>query len=408
MRAQSLRSLLTRQWMLFAVGLALVFATAGLLLLLLLEDKFIDRELRMAALSVSQDHSLPASIAPEFSVFPIGDVPLDIHAKVPFAHLGQPFEMRRANRRYIHALVDERPGSGKFVLIYDVTDRLTVTSHLGVGLMLVLSLTIAALLTAFGLVQIFVGRIARHAARLSEDVRSSPGPAHLRHLADDQNVLEFRHLLRLHADIWDSQIRAVERERQTLAYLSHELRTPLQSAQTSLVLLEVHCANQPAFDRLRRSHARLKRASQSALWLATDRELDLSYSIPLLPTVQVLAAEFQPMASISHQLIRVRISDKIRLHGPPEIAETIIANLLVNAIQHGAPGHISIQSTGNSLIMTNKCRYTKMSSGFGFGLGIVQQLATRINWRVDLRRDGDEMRATITLPTAYSASLGGA
>ena len=71
MRAQSLRSLLTRQWMLFAVGLALVFATAGLLLLLLLEDKFIDRELRMAALSVSQDHSLPASIAPEFSVFPL-------------------------------------------------------------------------------------------------------------------------------------------------------------------------------------------------------------------------------------------------------------------------------------------------------------------------------------------------
>ena len=62
MAARSLRDRLARRWMAFAACVALLFATAGLLLLFLLEDAFIDRQLEAAApaaMPVSYTHLEP-------------------------------------------------------------------------------------------------------------------------------------------------------------------------------------------------------------------------------------------------------------------------------------------------------------------------------------------------------------
>ena len=397
MPAHSLKALLIRQWMGFAVGIAVLFASAGLLLLFLLEDSFIDRQLEAAARSVAAASPGLARLPAEFSVYTVDEAPLDIHARLPFAEVGEPFEMRRADRRHVHVLLVDTPDKGRLAVVFDVTDQLTVSPRLGTGLLFVLGLTAAALLAAAALARGFVGRIARQAGNVIDDVKRSPHPRRLRDVAEEQQILEFQHLLALHADAWEAQLSAVERERQTLAYLGHELRTPLQSAQTSLALLAEQRGDPAAFERLERALARLTRASRSVLWLATDRVLDVAVSTRLLPVVRRLVEEFSPLAAHAGQVIEVDMPDGLTAQGPDEIVETILANLLLNAIQHGAPGPGSIHGLAGSLAITNSvCRESK-GDGFGFGLEIVHRLAHRIGWTVDVEHSDDVTTTLIRL-----------
>ena len=237
MQARSLRARLVLRWVAFAACVAVLFASAGLLLLFTLEDSFIDRQLEAAGRSVATEFPNMERLPAEFSVYPVETAPLDIHARLPFAKPGEPFEMRRANRRHVHVLLVDSADQGRLAVVYDVTDQLTVTPHISAGLIFVLGLTGLALLAAAAFAQAFVGRITRQASQLIEDVKRTPDPARLRELARSQQVIEFRHLLALHADVREAQLAAVASERQTLAYLAHELRTPLQSAQASLAVL---------------------------------------------------------------------------------------------------------------------------------------------------------------------------
>ena len=90
MAARSLRDRLARRWMAFAACVALLFATAGLLLLFLLEDAFIDRQLEAAARSLASGTKTLAPLPPAFAVHPVDRLPLDIHARMPFAVVAMP------------------------------------------------------------------------------------------------------------------------------------------------------------------------------------------------------------------------------------------------------------------------------------------------------------------------------
>lgn len=391
MTARSLKALLTRQWMAFAMCIAVLFASAGLLLLFLLEDSFIDRQLEAAARSIASPSPSPdlARLPAEFSVYPVEQVPRDIHARLPFTEVGEPFEMRRLDRRYVHVLVVDTADKGRLAVVYDVTDQLTVSPQLGTGLLFLLGLTAAVLLAAAALAHAFVGRISKQAGDLIDDVKSTPNPQRLRDVAEKQQILEFQHLLALHADVWEAQLAAVESERQTLAYLGHELRTPLQSAQTSFALLAEKRGDLAALERLQRALARLTRASRSILWLATDRVLDVEVSTRLLPVIYRLVEEFSPHAAHAGQVIDIDMPDGLTAQGPDEIVETILANLLLNAIQHGAPGHVSIHGSAGLLAITNSVCRERERGGFGFGLEIVHRLAHRIGWTVDVKESDD-------------------
>ncbi|MFP7723552.1 sensor histidine kinase [Lysobacter sp. A3-1-A15] len=372
-----------RRWLGFAACVALLFASLGLLLLFLLEDSFIDRQLEAAARSVSSATPGVTRLPAGFSVYRLAEVPLDIHARLPFVEAGEPFEMRRADRRYVHLLLVDTPHRGRLVVVYDVTDQLTVTPQLGTGLLLVLGLTALTLLAAAALAQAFVGRVTRQAAQVIDDVRKTPDPARLRELAQAQPILEFRRLLEMHADVWKAQLVAVEHERQALAYLGHELRTPLQSARTSLALLQDSPRDRLAQARLSRAIARLGRAAHAVLWLATDREPGPAAVQPVLPLVRALVDELGPMAASVAVRISVDLRADLVFRGPVEVAEVILANLLLNAIQHGT-GAVHIGGVENGVVITNTVVTGADAPGFGFGRGIVDRLASRVGWHVEL------------------------
>jgi signal transduction histidine kinase len=213
-------------------------------------------------------------------------------------------------------------------------------------------------------------------------------------------------MLELHAKVWESQLHAVENERQALAHLGHEMRTPLQSAKTSLALLADQLDGTAAFERLRRAVARLVRASNAALWLATDRIPDWSTQVPALALVRDLVQELRPIAQLAGQTIEIDVSNEVHFHAPPEIAETILANLLLNTIQHGAPGRVGIYGRDDVLTITNFTESEGGSAGFGLGLEIARRLGRVVGWNITVSRSEASVHAHIdlSLPTTKAVS----
>jgi signal transduction histidine kinase len=403
-RTRSLGTLLTRQWMLFATSVAVLFAAAGLLLLFLLEDSFIDRQLQAVARSVDGSAMDSTLLPAGFSAHAIDEVPLDIHARLPFATPGKPFEMRRADRRYVHVLQVDTATHGPMVVVYDVTDELTVTPRLGTGALIVLGLTLLTWAAAATVSRALVRRLTIQATRVAQDVRADSSPAQLRELARRQQIHEFQQLLCMHADIREAQLASVENERQTLAYLAHELRTPLQAAQTSLAQLAGQHGEAASYQRLQRAIVRLTRASRAALWLATDQAPADTGSALLQPLLQQTVTELTPLATQAGQTIVVDAPAALAVRCPAEVAETILANLLLNAIQHGAPGVISIDAGADSLTISNPVRAEPGSGGFGFGLEIVRRLAQRIDWTVEVETTGNLRITRVRMPSAATAA----
>ena len=395
MKPRRLAVVLTRQWMLFAALGAGIFGAAALLLLFLLEDSFIDRRLKAAAASVVDPATAHQILPPELRAYPADDAPLDIHARLPWAQRGGPFEMRRADGRYVHVLLEETPDGRPFVLVYDVTAELTVSPRWRMGLVLMSAATAAMLLGAFLFARAFVSRVGDRASDLILQMKTTRDPVQLRELAGRQDVQEFQQLLLLHADAWDAELASVDRERQTLAQLAHELRTPLQSAQTSLAILGDDRTDTAAWQRLHRAITRLGRASTAILWVASEREPLLEQPAEVVPTIRALIEEFAPFAEARQQQFQLEVAAPADWNIRQDIADAIFGNVLMNAIQHGAPGIITVHIERGEIAIANPAGVSS-SSGFGVGLQIVQRLADRVGWRLDVTDEPRTVRVRLS------------
>ena len=387
MTPRSLAAGMTRRWTLFAVALTLVFSAGALLLLFLLEDSLLDRRLQAVAQSILDPVANTGGLPPQFRAYSLEDAPLDVHARLAWAAPGEPFELRRADGSYAHVLVDHTPSGRGFVLIYDVTAELAVSTRWRTGLLLAVVATGGGFLAALALARGFVSRTGREASGLVAAMKQTRDPAQLRILAGAQSIQEFRELLELHADAWEAELASVERETSTLAHLAHELRTPLQSARTSLDILEDDRTDPGAWARLRRALNRLHRASSAMLWMSTDRQLPGHQSnADAAQIIAAMAQEFAPFAKARHQQIHVEQRGPLHWGIPEDVADALIGNLLMNAIQHGLPGRITVLIEADAVAVVNAAE-TGGRAGFGFGLQIVQRLADRVGWRLDVSRD---------------------
>lgn len=380
--------------MLFTAVLSLLFVGAGLLLLFVLEDSFIDRRLHAVAATVTDPQAPPAALPSQFQVLPMASLPDDIRARLGGDRTGRLVEFRRGNGRYVHVLAARTAAGQPYALVYDVTDELTVNQGLARGLAYVALLLAVLTLCAYLLSRAFVGRMVQRAQALFRQVLDSPDPEALEALAQQEPVREFGDLARLHARVWRAQLAAVERERETLAFLGHELRTPLQSARTSLSLLAADPGHAAALSRLQRAIERLTRASNAVLWLASDSPATADGSTHAAACMQALVEELAPMAAARGQAFALTIDPELRWAWPQEIVETVLANLLLNAIQHGGPGTIAIAADADGLVLRNP-RAAAEATGFGLGMRIVGRLAARIGWQVAFSRHADGASFTV-------------
>lgn len=149
-----------------------------------------------------------------------------------------------------------------------------------------------------------------------------------------------------------------------------------------------------AWERLDRAVTRLGRASTAILWMSSEREPVLEESAEAVPTTRALIDEFAPFAEARQQQIRLEIREAAHWNIPQDIPDAIFGNVLMNAIQHGVPGIITVRIEDDRIAVVNPAGVLP-SSGFGYGLQIVQRLADRVGWQLDVSHDVGTVQARL-------------
>ncbi len=393
---RSLRQVLARQWIAFALVLATAFAAMALFLLFVLEDEFIDDRLGDVAAGIVRLES--ARLPERFALHPLAQAPAGLAQPMQGRRPGAIDEFRLADGRYVHVLAGRSPDGEDYLLVYDVSDQLRVNQALAGAWPWLLAMAIALASLAWLLARWLVASIARRAHGLIERMGGSPDPESLEAFAEHESIAEFSQLALWAADSWRARLHALAIERETLAFLGHELRTPLQSSRTSLALLHDDRDNEEAWKRLQRAQNRLLRASHSVLWLASDAQPPANACCAAGPLLAGLVDEFATLAHARGQTLAVDVPEGLQLALPGEVAETVVANGLLNAIQHGGPGVIGIQARSGGLWVENPRAPDAGPPGFGLGLLLSERLLARFGWGLSRTETPERVRLTLLPP----------
>lgn len=394
MRKASLASRLAWRWMGFASLLSIILVGCAFVAAWMVEDRMINQRLLEGIAAAGMEQGGITHQPGRITLYDEGDAPLDIAAKVGAEASGQVVEFRRPNGRYVHAVASGDRPTARRVVVYDATDALVVGPNLATGLSFAGAFGVFVIVLAGLLAHLFARGVGQQAADLLEDLQNSKAPADVMVLAERQEVTEFREFLTLYAAVWGKQVSALEGEQQTLAYLAHELRTPLQSAQNSLAVLMDRPSDAASLARLERAIARLRRASNAALWLASERTVSRHEIADIDAIVTDLSEELRPLLDRAGvELVRINgpVPEQI---GPREAVEAVIASLLQNALQHSGKGVVELR-TGTSQISLSNPLKAATSEGFGLGLDLARRLCSRFGWKLEAVRSRQCFTATI-------------
>lgn len=395
MRTRSLKRVLGVQWALFGGALLLGLCTLAAVALYVLEDSFIDARLLAAERALAGEREPP----PQVQLWRLDAFPPAKRERLAAVKPGALREFRLDKHRYVHVRALAADAEGPRFLVFNAQEEMRVSEALWRAAPVLGVLLILLLLHAAWLARRYVRRIEGAAAGLLQALEREPSAASLRAVADTQPVAEFQRFGHALADALDARLAALRREEETLRFLAHELRTPLQSARLAVEALGEH-VEAPAQARLRRALQRLERANAAVLWLGESTPA--TEALDVGPILSSLVDECTPLAARRGQRIEMVGKASVRWALPPAGIEAVLGNLLINAIQHGAPGVIEIMLGAERIDIRNATDDGEGHSGFGLGLELARRLLAKIEWTLAARisRAGAEL---ILCPVAKTA-----
>lgn len=384
MKQRSLKRMLAWQWALFAGALLLGIGALAALALWILEDSFIDARLDAVEQTLELGQALPAQV----ELMRLADFPPQVQTRLAALRPGAQREFRLDQDRYLHLRVLPADTQGARFAVVNAQDELRVSAGLKRAAPLLALLLLFVLLYALWLARRFVVRIENWTAGLLHALDGEANAVSLRAAADAQAISEFRRFGHGLADALEQRLAAMKREEDTLRFLAHELRTPLQSAALALAALDQADAPR-ARARLARALQRLERASAAVLWLG-----DTTPSVepaPVDPILKTLVDEFTTLAERRGLSIRTDVDPALSWALPVAAIEAVIGNLLLNAIQHGAPGVIGVSGNADALTIRNPANDRDASPGFGLGIELARRLLAGINWHLEIGAEAGDI-----------------
>jgi signal transduction histidine kinase len=194
----------------------------------------------------------------------------------------------------------------------------------------------------------------------------------------------------------------VERERQFTRDASHELRTPLAVIRANLELLTGREVNPAALRRIEDTVGDMEALIETLLLLARSESRELpDDELVVNDLVCNLVERLEPLADRKQVGVRVEQSVLLSLRAPETVLTMVLTNLIRNAINYTASGHVTISIEAGSvqvrdtgpgidpaqlqrLMQPFERGQTMGESGHGLGLAIVQRLCERCRWKLDV------------------------
>lgn len=218
------------------------------------------------------------------------------------------------------------------------------------------------------------------------------------------DIEEFAEMNSSIAKLIEGNIAIFRQQKEFTENASHELQTPLAIVQSKLDLLlqseQLSSEQSVLIESARKALHRMSRINRNLLMLAkienqqyadvapADLSLLLSDSIALLD-------DFLHTADIS---LESRIDQGLVVHANSQLLESMLTNLLMNAIAHNRPGgRLEVSLRDRQLVIANSGESALRAEGLfkrfglvatgkpstGLGLAIVREICNRYGWKAD-------------------------
>jgi signal transduction histidine kinase len=256
---------------------------------------------------------------------------------------------------------------------------------------------------------------------------AAPDPAQLRNDPPVETDDEIRVLANALEDLITRVKDFTERERRFTRDASHELRTPL----TVIKMATDRLAKHPGLDeqamgtleRIRNSADDMEHLTRAFLLLA--RETDQGLARDWVCVNDIIRSEIERSRIVRPDSpLSVRIEQDVRLEifAPERIVESVVGNLLRNAIAYTDDGEVIVTIAGDTVLIEDTgpgmkpddvekvlkpfVRQQRQRGGFGVGLTIVKRLTDRFRWPLEIDSvPGRGTRVSVRFPDARSQPL---
>ncbi|HUR40433.1 MAG TPA: HAMP domain-containing sensor histidine kinase [Verrucomicrobiae bacterium] len=260
------------------------------------------------------------------------------------------------------------------------------------------------------------GVVMRPVTRLSNTVGAlDPRQRGVRLLErfDDREVRQIAAAIDRYLAQLDSYI---EREHGFTEDASHELRTPLATILSAVQLLleapEVTSQARERLTRIRRAGIQIQSLIEALLMLAREDGGESAQDCALDEVLREAAASLGDAATQRGVTLHVEVQPVTR-RVVPGMADSVVNNLLLNAIHHSGPGTVrarldaqglTVEDQGSGIapqdlsrIFERRYRGTD-SRGLGLGLYLVKRMCDRLGWKVVARSDSAGTQFVISFP----------
>ncbi len=220
----------------------------------------------------------------------------------------------------------------------------------------------------------------------------------------DSDIKEFTRLNHALNRLMENSVKSYKTQKEFTENASHELQTPLAVFQSQLdILLQQPDLTKPQAEMIQglyRVSSRLARLNRNLLLLARidNKQYNTMTTIDLVATLKEL---FPFLESLTEGITLHRSFEcpALLIKGNKILLESLINNLLINAVRHNTPGgDITITIGSNRLVISNTSeegaldpqllfnrfyRPSEKTKGNGLGLAIVKAICDYHHWKID-------------------------
>ena len=220
----------------------------------------------------------------------------------------------------------------------------------------------------------------------------------------ETNITEFTRLNEMLSKLIKNNVIIYKQQKEFIENASHELQTPLAVFQSKLDILlqdsNLTESQSKTIQMLYNTSSRLSRLNKNLLLLAkidNEQFKDLKV-INFIETLDIQLGFLIELAENNGLHVSVHFNNALTIHANTTLLESLINNLIVNAIKHNKPeGSIYITVDGNTFTVSNTgtdpelvqekifrrfSRTTEEKKGNGLGLAIVSQICKLHKWNI--------------------------
>ncbi|VVP69401.1 hypothetical protein PS918_00939 [Pseudomonas fluorescens] len=295
-----------------------------------------------------------------------------------------------------HVLIKNIPGAhNKIYMILDESRMSSLDSFAPLTISLLWTLA-GLIIIAGAVVSIFMARIiSGPVVQLARDL--SRHPLRTRQLKSNHRKDEVGVLSRVISGALERLENALDRESAFTRHVSHELRTPLSIIRNSLAVIKLpHCDETKKarnIERLQQASKDMEALIELFLRLSREKVAPKRVDVGLSDLLKGALLRHKPRIDTLH--VRLHVAQGLMISADPILLNSLIHNLINNAIQHGGQ-RLLIAANPDSLVISNTLTQAQSVEGYGFGLEIVSRICRYAGWHLHIRSTSTTFCARIS------------